>query len=228
MKLMTLMSTTVLAASTFAASAGTVYTTYDLFDHPGGGVNPQAYGLRLDGFGMEDPVTFSFEDSMGDSTVRATVVDDGMTTRFHIRGIVTGNSANGGTDFGSFLLDVWYDVNTPSQGYEAPGSSAGDSIGGLTGLSTTGASPLADGAFMELFSRTDGTGTFRFFDDGHRLDGDDSTWVGRGWVTPNSDGSTGDTNDFLFTGVYVVPLPTSALAGFGMLGCIGAYRRIRR
>ena len=227
MKLKTLISTTVLAASTFAASAGTVYTNFDLFDHPGGAINPQAYGLRLDGFGGDLRTTFSFENGAGDSTVRLTVVDDGMSTRVHISGVITGNSASGGTAFGTYMIDVWYDVGTSAEGYEAAHATAGSSVGGITGLSTTGASPLADGEFMELFSMSDGSGTFRFFDDGHRLDGDDSTWVGRGWVDPNSSGSTG-VNDFLFTGVYVVPLPTAALAGFGMLGCIGAYRRIRR
>jgi len=211
----------VVAAGTMPALAGgTLVRQFSLFDHPDGGVNPQAYGLRLDGFNDATPVTFSFEDrNSGESNVRLQVFDDGVNLEIRIHGTVWGNSASGGDDYGDFLLDVTYTVNTQGTGWQSAHANAGNLIGTLDHMPTGMQTDLGE---VDLFERSDGSGTFRFLEDGFRLAGDSSTWVGRGWVN----GDDGNTNDFLFTAV--VPLPPAAFAGLGMLAGMGAYRRLRR
>lgn len=210
-----------------SATADTVLLqTFDLFNHPDGAVDPQAYGLRLDGFGGESPVTFSFEDSLGNSTVQLQVFDVDGQTEIHITGHMNGNSATSGTDFGTFALDITYLVDVVSNGWDDNETTDGGLIGDLTGDGVTVDSPLLDGESQDLFSLTDGSGSFRFLSDGYRISGDNSTFVGRGWVSP--DGSRGATNDFLFTGVEVVPLPGAAFAGLAMLGGLGVARRVRK
>jgi hypothetical protein len=209
-----------------ASAGGTVLETFNLFNHPSGAVNPQEYGLRLDNFGGASPVTFSFEDGAGNSDVQLQVIDAGMgVTQIHITGVLRGNSATGGTDYGTFMLDVLYTVNAVTGGWDDGVTVDGGFIGDLTALAPTMDSPLLAGESQDLFTITDGSGTFRFLEDGHRISGDSDTWVGRGWLSP--DGNRGFTNDFLFT-AQVVPLPPAAIAGFAMLAGVGAYRRLRK
>ena len=81
------------------------------------------------------------------------------------------------------------------------------------------------GIELALGAKSNGTATFLWLPDGHRLPGDDTSLVGRGWVDPLS-GFSG-ANDFLFTGV-VVPEPGAfALLGIGLIG-LGAIRRRRK
>ncbi len=207
-------------------AGGTVINTFNLFDHPGGLVDPQAYGLRLDSFTSADPVTFSFENGSGQSQVQLNVIDTGSGLQINIQGLVHGNSATGGTDYGTFMLDLTYSVDATGNGWEDMNMESGNMVGGLTGVSTTGDSPLADGEFLDLFAMSDGSDTFRFLADGFRIDGDSTSWVGRGWVHP--EGNTTGYNDLLFTAVSVVPLPPAAYAGMGLLAGLGVYRRVRR
>ena len=67
--------------------------------------------------------------------------------------------------------------------------------------------------------------TFTLGADGWRIDGDDSSWVGRGWLTPNSDGSSSHSGsqDWIFTATKV-PAP-SGLALLGLAGLTAARRR---
>lgn len=202
-------------------------TTFNLFNHAGGAANPQAYGLRLDSFDSTGgPITFSFQDGMGNSTVQLVVMEaiDGSIS-LNINGTVTGNSADGGLDYGTFALDLTYIVDASGAGWEDNNMSDGTLLGGLTGLSTTMSSPLGDGAFFELFGKSDGVDAFRFLADGHRLAGDTSTWVGRGWVMGSGSSSSG-INDLLFT-AQIVPLPPAAIGGLAMLTGLGVCRRLR-
>jgi len=203
-----------------AAHAGdTVLQQFALFDHPDGQIAPQAYGLRLDGLGVADPLTFSFGSSQANSTMSMLVVDTGSTIEIRMSGTVTGNSANGGTNYGTFDLDVTYVVSTVGSGWEDNNANSGLQVGTLEGDFGSG------NQIVNLFGNSDGNDTFRFLADGYRISGDNSTWVGRGWVLPNN--MTGNTNDFLFQAA-VVPLPAAAWAGLAMLGGLAAARRIRK
>ncbi len=207
------------AISATALGGDVILNTFDLFDHPSGAIDPQAYGLRLDGLGIEDPMTFSFGDSQANSTMTLQVVDTGSQTEIRMFGTVTGNSANGGTDFGSFSLNVTYVVDAVANGWEDNNSASGVMIGTLEGDFGSG------NEVVDLFGKSDGSDAFRFLADGHRISGDNSTWVGRGWLLPNN--MMGDTNDFLFQAA-LVPLPAAAWGGLAMLGGIAAARRFRK
>lgn len=223
----TTMATLTLAALAAAASADVVLLqSFQLNDHPAGHVNPQDYGLRIDGFSGESPATFSFEDGSGDSQVQLHVYDNNGQTEIRIRGYVTGNSADGGTDFGTFFIDFVYNVDVEANGWDDNQTTDGGLVGSLTAVSPTVDSDLAMGESMDLFSISDGSGSFRFLQDGWRVDGDDSSWVGRGWLS--DDGNYDTISDFLFSGTAIVPLPPAAFAGLGMLAGLGVYRRIRR
>lgn len=205
--------------STSALGGDVILSTFDLFDHPGGAIDPQAYGLRLDGLGVEDPMTFSFGDSQANSTMTLQVVDTGSQIELRMSGTVSGNSANGGTDFGSFALNVTYVVDAVAGGWEDNDSADGVMVGTLEGDFGSG------NEVVDLFGKSDGNDAFRFLSDGHRLAGDNDSWVGRGWLLPNN--MMGDTNDFLFQGA-LVPLPAAAWGGLAMLGGIAAARRFRK
>lgn len=210
-----------------AQAGGTILQTFELFDHPNGAIDPQAYGLRLDGFAGESPVTFSFENDSGDSTVRLQVIDSEGNREIRIFGTMRGNSAKNGTDFGTFALDVTYSVATASQGWTA--DDPGMMIGSLEAIETTAAANalgVVNGSSEDLYTLSDGSGTFRFLSDGDRIPGNASSWVGRGWVSNNAN-IRGSTNDFLFT-ANVVPLPPAAWAGLAMLGGMGVARRLRK
>ena len=67
--------------------------------------------------------------------------------------------------------------------------------------------------------------TFAFQSDGHRITGDDTSWVGRGWLADNPDRiDQPGVQDWLFR-AEVVPAPSAlAIVGLGLLGT----RRRRR
>lgn len=207
------------AISTIALGGDVVLNTFDLFDHPSGAIDPQAYGLRLDGLGIEDPMTFSFGDSQANSTMTLEVVDTGSSIEIRMSGTVTGNTATGGTDFGTFALNVTYVVDAVANGWEDNDANAGTIIGTLEGDFGSG------NQIVDLFPKSNGSDAFYFLADGHRISGDNSTWVGRGWLLPNN--QMGNTNDFLFQAA-LVPLPAAAWGGLAMLGGIAAARRLRK
>ncbi len=207
------------ALSTIALGGDVVLSTFDLFDHPSGAIDPQAYGLRLDGLGIEDPMTFSFGDSQANSTMTLEVVDTGSNIEIRMSGTVTGNTAVGGTDFGTFALNVTYVVDAVANGWEDNDMNIGNMIGTLEGDFGSG------NQVVDLFPKSAGSDSFYFLSDGHRISGDNSTWVGRGWLLPNN--QMGNTNDFLFQAA-LVPLPAAAWGGLAMLGGIAAARRLRK
>lgn len=215
----------VVAAGSTAASAN-VLQTFNLFDHPGGSVNPQAYGIRLDGFpngSGDNPATFTFENG-GGSTVQLQVIDNGGNIDIRIFGTVNGNSANGGTDYGTWDLDVTYSSVNAFGGDGGWDTNTEAAIGALTPNDAT-ATGVGVGS-VGLASKSNGSRSFEFDNDGHRIDGDSTTWVGRGWFMT---GYGNDTSDFLFTARVapppLVPLPTGvAMATVGLAG-IGLRRR---
>ncbi|MHA7813315.1 MAG: VPLPA-CTERM sorting domain-containing protein [Phycisphaerales bacterium] len=206
--------------STSALGGDVILQTFDLFDHPQGQVAPQAYGLRLDSVGPDDPMTFSFGNSQANSTMTLQVVDTGSNIEIRMFGTVTGNSATGGTISNTFTVDVSYVVDAVTGGWEDNNSANGSVIGSIVGDFGSGVESI------DLSGKTDGSDTFRFLSDGWRISGDSSTWVGRGWVMPEGS-SGGNTNDWLFQAA-LVPLPPAAWGGLAMLGGIAAARRFRK
>ena len=209
------------------AQAEMVLQTYDLYNHPSGAVDPQAYGLRLDGVADSgENMTFSFENA-GQSSVRLQVLaNDNDPVDFFIRitGTVYGNSASS-DPLRAFNLDVFYNVSATANGWTATtGADPNAIIGSITGdFDDNG---VADDAPVDLFATHNNSGLqFAFLSDGYRITGDSSTWVGRGWVLPN--GQAGSTNDFLFV-ANLVPLPPAAIGGLAMLGGLVVARRLRK
>jgi len=193
---------------------------YRLHDHPNGNSQPPLYGLRLDRlFGGNERVTFSFD--QGGAEMFLDVRNDGPNgLRIDIAGTVFG-----GIDAGTAWTDpAMYDV---SFSYVAGVSAAGggwqvaDSSSNSGSISTNGGDQVFD-------LGDDVNNSFYFLPDGHRIGGDNSTWVGRGWLAINAQNPSPGTQDWLFTGelvTNVVPAPTSALLGFMGLCMVGVVRR---
>jgi len=223
------------AAIAVAAGATAAQTSTFVFDgvnHPNGNVDDQEYGLRLDNFGGEAPTTFSFEDQTGSRVtvsleVQSTVQGGGQVlsgaATLSISGTIFANSASGGTDFGSFLLDATYDGFWDASTNQFLATPSDAFTGSLTGLSTTGASPIGDGDTFAMTAKPRGDGSTMLFGDninGSRRDPGDDRLEGFGWVeSPESSG----TQDFLFlvdaTGGDV-PTPAGA-AVLGLARAIG-------
>jgi MYXO-CTERM domain-containing protein len=220
-----------LAATAGGASAQTTEIfSFDGLNHTDGNINDQAYGLRLDNFGGEAPATFSFEDASG-STVSVSIElpvaaaggmsIDGAAT-LTISGTISGNSANGGTDFGDFTLFAQYEGTWDATNTIFTATTADAFTGSVTGLATTAASPIADGESFALTAKPRNGGSTLYFGDGipgSRRDAGDTRLEGFGWVmSPESSG----TQDFLFLvdgegGDTPTPAGAAALALGGLL-----------
>ncbi len=209
-----------LSAATLSASAGGLtIAEYQLSDHPAGGENPPPYGLRLDGILGAGVHTLSID--FHDDTV-LTVTDNGGTLEINISGTLYGGEVDGMGGYvsaESYAADFNYVVNVTDvgNGWEVNGFSASNG-GTLTNLNTM--------AVTEVYGMTDGNGlVLAFLEDGYRLDNDTTTWVGRGWVTDQPDGTDPHAGfrDWLFTG-ELIPAPSS-FALFGLGGLVASRRR---
>ncbi len=206
-------------AAMSASAGGLTIGQYLLGDHPGGGENPPPYGLRLDGVIAPGAATLSLGHH-GDTIL--TVTDDGGTLSINISGTLYGGEVDGMGGYvsaTSYAIDMNYvlGVSDEGNGWAVNGFDAANS-GTLTNLDTM--------AVIDLYGKDNPAGlVFAFLADGHRLDNDDDSWVGRGWITDQSDGSDplGGYRDWLFTATEV-PAP-GALALIGLGGMVASRRR---
>ncbi len=215
-------------------SAGTVnaetvvLSEFDVIDHIQGGIAPPSYALRLDNifFGTS---TATFSANVYNNATLA-VVQDTVTNDIYID--IQG-TFHGGEDLGdswgtTFDLDVnfRYEANVAetADGWVVTGFSTLN-VGTITRLDTN---ETVTWYGMEDVPGDNGPAgeAFRFAADGWRIDNDDSSWVGRGWMTMNDDGSesAAPAQDWFFSAIPV-PAPSSlALLG---LGGLAATRRRR-
>lgn len=210
----------VLCAIATAAHATPVVSTFDLSNHPGGNAAPPAYGLRFDGmFGGNALTVFSFVD------VQLTVTDNTMDAgdiSMRIHGLVEGGevSDNAFSDPELFTIDFNYvsNVETYQGGWRVVGTNNEFNTGTIAPL---------NGDPEDVFTVVDNdNNAFIFAPDGHRLPGDDATWVGRGWLTTNMNGhDSPGTQDFLFVGT---PVPTPGSATLLAISGFAATRRRRQ
>lgn len=210
-----------------AAIAGeTVVAEYEINDHPNGGLVPPTYALRLDNiFGFEK-ATFS-ADTFNDATLTV-LQDDAGAFIIDIAG-----TFHGGEDIGG-AWGTTFDI-------AANFRYAANVVATANGYQVNGFTTLNNGVFTRLDTNESTTwygmedsagdngpigGTFTFASDGWEIPGDDSSWVGRGWLTQNDDGSmtAAPAQDWIFT-ANLIPAPGSlALLG---LGGLAAVRRRR-
>ena len=139
----------------------------------------------------------------------------------NITGTLYGGEVVGGAyvDPHDYEVDFWYHLNVSDtgNGWIVDGFDAGNT-GTLTNTD--------DNTAYTLYGKAnDQDRVFEFLADGFRLDNDDSSWVGRGWLTPNSDGtnSLGGQQDWIFTAT-TIPAPGAA-ALFGIAGICASRRR---
>jgi MYXO-CTERM domain-containing protein len=215
-----------LAAATCTAGAGES-RFFQLGNHPDGAQNPPPYGLRMDGLFGGGVTSFDFDTNDG---VFLTVTDDTMNgggVSIEIAGSVFGGEidGNGGYTDGGQFYDINFvytaSVQITSNGWKVVGT---DNTSNTGSIALAGSNNPAD-----IFTITDNNNNaFLFQADGHRLAGDSDSWVGRGWLTTNTDGTNvGNTQDWLFTAVETDGVPTPGTLGLAAIGGLVASRRRR-
>ena len=232
----------VLAMAT-SAQAAKVVTVYQLMSHPDGTAAPPTYGLRLDNLYLQTPTSGSASNTVGGTTtfgfvdVKLTVTEDTVSgdISININGDVNGGvDIGGGYGYGAgdYTINFDYDFNVQASG---GGWLVSPQDAGNQGTITAGAGITdIDQGTTWTFYEEEGTGNpFKFVPDGHRLTGDDSTFVGRGWVTYDSGGTgVGGAQDWLFKApvdpeITLVPVPAAAWMGLSLLGTMGGVRVLR-
>lgn len=200
-----------------ASAGGLVIAEFELGDHPDGSAAVPFYGLRLDN--ILDPGTMTLSMEHHDNT-RLTVIDDNGDLSMRITGTLFGGVVNNNAyvSTNSYEIDFTYALNVTDSGdgWVVNGFDAGNT-GTITNLTTEEVTNLYGKANMSGL-------VFSMRADGHRM-GDSSSWVGRGWLTTNDDGTNpaGGSQDWLFTAT-TIPSP-SGLAILGLSGLVSTRRR---
>lgn len=209
-----------LAAGFTHAGVATTVAQFDLLDHPDGSAAEPYYGLRLDNVIASGTATLSMD--VYQDTVMTVTEEDGDFT-IEIEGTLRGGAVSG---------NAWVDAQdyavSFSYGADVVMTASGWKVNGFTTLNGGTITNLGTMDTIELFGKGNGAGdTFIMQADGHRLSGDSSSWVGRGWLTTETDGSNaaGGAQDWLFTAIEREAPTPGALALLGLGGLVGARRR---
>lgn len=197
--------------------------TWQILDH-GYGALGAYYGLRLDSlFGTTNPDEVFSASSGGANVFLTWDGSTGATAQATISGYLAYNAdATTPAGAGSMPMDpddgklskvsyVLSDLVAAGNGFQAmagTGSVCGGVLGALTDC-------------YNLEGKSDGTSVLNFIDNGHRLPGDNSTFVAEGWI------DYGGTNDWLVKAT-VVPLPAGILLLLTGLGGLAALGRMRK
>lgn len=201
-----------------ANAGGLVIAEFELNDHPDGGVAEPFYGLRLDDIVAPGVATLSMDFY---NNTRMTVIDDNGALSMHITGTLYGGAVSNDAYVNphSYEIDFSYALNVSDagNGWEVNGFDVGNT-GTITDLDTQLVTTLYGKANMADL-------VFSMLADGHRLDNDNSSWVGRGWLTDQADGSDpySGYRDWLFIATEV-PAP-SGMAILGLAGLVSTRRR---
>jgi len=207
------------AAAAVGVASLSSAATFKLGNHPDGNAAPPLYGLRLDGlFGGSGDVTFSFDTAQG---VFLTVAGGQIT----INGVVELVETSGSSP----ALGTLFDVNFTYQDNVAGVSNGWIVDPGDPNNNGTLVSQSDPSLAFTLFDSPLTGNSFDFRSDGQRISGDNSTWVGDGWLDVYDSSGTkvnGSPQDWLFTGT-LIPLPSAAGLAFAGLAGLGASRRRR-
>lgn len=204
-----------------ASSGGLVIAEFELGDHPDGNAAEPFYGLRLDNMLAPGVVTLSMDHF---NNTRMSVIEYNGVLSMHITGTLYGGAVNDHAyvDAHSYEVNFTYALNVTDagNGWEVNSFDAGNT-GTITDLDTN--------EVTTLFGKANSSDlVFSMLADGHRLSGDSSSWVGRGWLTDNSDGSMpgAGAQDWLFTATKLPEVPApSAIALLGLGGMLSSRRR---
>lgn len=174
--------------------------TYILSDHPDAALTSLptvTYGLRLDQLGGTGAER-TFSTTQDGAQTELFWDTSGIEDEVRITGTVSRNSDNSIWNVNYILSDI---VSDPL-GFTA-GSGSGTLSDGVTTINLDGETNSAGFVFLAL-------------GDGHRLAGDNTSEVGRGWLLPN-----GSTDDWLVT---LTPVPVPAALPMFFAGLFGLYK----
>ncbi|MEO1130728.1 MAG: hypothetical protein AAFX05_13635 [Planctomycetota bacterium] len=220
-----------LGVCTLAVAAQGAMIEYTLIDHEDGSADPPGYGLRMDDSlaglgGVGGTTTFSFDAAFFDAgRDDVTLTIDTIGGTLTIEGEVYGGEDAGATyGFGEGWYDLFFQYSvglTPvADGWII---TPGDPTMNSGTLTSQGNADVVAGVVVNIYDTT-GSETFILREDGHRLSGDNSTRVGRGWNSLDPTGTSapgGSFRDWLF---IAIPAP----AGSAVLAMAAVGIAIRR
>ncbi len=201
-----------------------IVAEFQLADHTHGDVAPGVYGLRLDNMindGGTSGIVVLQMNHFNNSTL--VVEEEAGSISIHIQGTLWGGQVEAGAfvDAQAYEMDFTYSANVVevADGWTISGFRA-DNNGTLTNVDTN--------EVMDLYGKANMQGlVFDFLSDGFRIPGDFHSFVGRGWLTGNSDGSMSNdgAQDWLFTATQLIVPAPSSIAFLGLGGLVATRRR---